>query len=165
MRLLFLFAFALLYINGYSQKNNFGGNWKLDIAHSDFGGQIPGQAAPKTIVIALLKDSLQLERDFEGSGVTKEVLPLNSKPITIDLSKGAVKTKKETALEKSTDDHQIVIHSTYTVDDQDGSGQARHWQYTRTETYRLSEDKSTLTLERITVVPDRTDVIKAVYTQ
>jgi hypothetical protein len=53
----------------------------------------------------------------------------------------------------------ITISSKYKVHQENEAA----WEYTRTETYALAGDGKTLTLDRISVTPQGTEKVKAIY--
>ncbi len=136
------------------------GKWIIDIPQSDFGSLTPDQGAAKSIAITLAKDSVRFERDFVTSGLSIEVLPLSGDSVRRDLSRPGAKIIKTTSLKWDAKAGKLVVGAVYDMDDQAGK-----WQYTRTETYSVSKDGKTLTLDRVCVLPDRTETVKAVYTK
>jgi hypothetical protein len=135
-------------------NNSFSGKWLINITKSEFGTLTPEAGAAKEIKIDQKKDAIEFERIF-GSSTSKETLSNDGKQVEQDMPND---TKKISSLKWSDNSKQFIVTSIYKV-----ANNGNPWEYTRTETYTLSTDGKTLTLDRVTVIPDRTDVVKAVY--
>ncbi len=160
-----LLAFMLMTVNLLAKaappKTDFSGAWQLNIAKSDFG-KLPQTGAPTLINISQRADAIELDRSFPGTAdlpavVDKALLTFDGQQLKAVL---APRNDQKTSYLKWSDDGQaITVFQNYKVTE---AGKTP-WEYNRTEKYALSDDGKTLTIERVTVFPDRTETIKAVY--
>jgi hypothetical protein len=121
------------------QKVNFSGIWKVDTLKSNYGGYGPAAAAV-TLKIVQAKDTISIERTIHpGRGVARsftDKLPLDGKAITN--TKGTTKSSVSIKWSGQT----LVETSSYRDDKFNKTYQA-------TETWTLSPDGKTLTIDRV----------------
>ena len=124
-----------------SQKVNFSGIWKVDTLRSNYGGYGPAAAAVK-LKIVQAKDTISIERTIHpGRGAARsftDKLPLDGKTMTN--TKGT--TKSSVSIKWS--GRALVETSSYRDDKFNKTYQA-------TETWTLSPDGKTLTIDRVVV--------------
>lgn len=155
-------AIALIILVGaafkpYQSISDFSGHWILNKEKSVLGGLPPGKAAAFTIKIIQKADSLKMEREFDGLSLSIE--SYGYKGDAVDQAYPRAKVSRK--LTRSEDKKVMTISSKYQMTPEN----AEAWEYTRTETYDLTDEGNTLILERLTVTPDGTEKVKAVYTK
>jgi hypothetical protein len=133
--------FALILLAAFSnsaksQKANFSGIWKVDSLKSNFGGLV----SAVTLKIEQTTDTVSIEGTFRtGRGESRsstEKLPLDGKTMT----KTSGTTKSSLSIKWS--GHALVETSNYHEDTHNTTYQA-------TETWTLSPDSKTLTIDRV----------------
>jgi hypothetical protein len=137
-----VFALILLVVfsnSAKSQKVNFSGIWKVDTLKSNYGGFGPAAAAV-TLKIVQTKDTISIERAIHpGRGATRsftDKLPLDGKTMTNTngTTKSSVSIKwSGKALVETSGYHDDKFNKTYQA----------------TETWTLSPDSKTLTIDRV----------------
>ncbi len=133
---------------------NYSGAWLVNVQKSYFGQLSSEIAAPSRLKVNQKTNSISIERIFSGKPPVEETLTFDNKVVkTIPNST----TQRWTSCKWSADNKSLLIISNYQVDD------GRQWAYHRIETWKLSDDNRTITIERITKVPDHTDSVSAVY--
>jgi hypothetical protein len=137
----YLSVFTLIFLlvfcsSGKLQKVNFSGIWRIDSLKSNFGRFV----VPVAIKIVQATDSINIERTMHtGRGDTRYVtdkLPLDGKPMmkTIGTANSSVSMKwSGQALVEMARFHDDKTNSTYQA----------------TETWSLSPDSKTLTIDRV----------------
>ena len=137
-----VFALILLAVfssSAKSQKVNFSGIWKVDALKSNYGGYGPAAAAVK-LKIVQAKDTISIERTIHpGGGAARsftDKLPLDGKRITN--TKGT--TKSSVSIKWS---GQALVETSSYHDDKFNKT------YQATETWTLSPDGKTLTIDRV----------------
>lgn len=145
-----------VFTSARSQKigDDISGMWVINTEKSDFGIFTPEKGAAKEIKITLKKDSMEAERKF-ASSISKDSHKYDGTPSMQELPDHTKKTSTFKWIDKG---RRFIVNSTYEVDNN-----GNPWQYKRTETYSLSEDSKFMLVERVTVIPDQTAVVKAVY--
>jgi len=137
-----------------AQNSNFTGKWKVMIDSSDFGGLPQKTAAPSMIEVKLTGDSVAVSRTFGEEGAMGETLQFAASQKEVLSPDG--NTLRKSKVSWSKDKKYIIFDWLYEVG-------GNEWHYTRTETWNLSADGKTLTIDRITILPEKTDKVKAVY--
>jgi uncharacterized protein YodC (DUF2158 family) len=134
-------VFALILLAGFSisaksQKVNFSGLWKVDSLKSNFGGLV----VAVTLRIVQTTDTISIERTMRtGRGDARsftDKLPLDGKTMTntSGTTKGSVSIKwSGRALVETSSFHEDTHNTTYQA----------------TETWTLSPDSKTLTIDRV----------------
>lgn len=167
-----LIIFSAAFKSGQS-KADFSGTWLLNKEQSDFSTIPPERAAAVSMTIVQKTDAITIERSFVGQPLNTETYPFNGKTVELTYpgktlsgtvaGNPAKLTTPETTVRRtlawSQDEKTINISSKYKQHQQDQEA----WEYTRTETYALGADGKTLTLDRVSVTPQGTEKIKAVY--
>jgi hypothetical protein len=134
-------VFALVLLAGFSnsaksQKVNFSGRWKVDSLKSNFGGYM----SAVTLKIVQATDTITIEPTMRtGRGETRsstEKLPLNGK--TMMNTNGT--TKSSVSIKWS---GQALVETSSFRDD------THNTTYQATETWTLSPDSKTLTVDRV----------------
>lgn len=157
-----LFSIITLSTKAQSTKRpDFSGTWLLDTAASQFNGVPIANAAvtefsfeQQETYIALAK----LLKDPKGNPYYfRDTLAFDGKP-SMKIIPNQLKYTKTTTL-KLLDDGKLVFSAIYKLTGTDGTEQT----YASKETYSLSADGNTLTQERASVLPDRTERVTAVY--
>jgi hypothetical protein len=119
-----------------SQKVNFSGLWKVDSLKSNFRGFV----AAVTIKIEQTTDSISIERTMRtGRGDTRtgtDKLPLDGKTMT------TANGTQKSSISIKWSGQALVEKSRYTDD-------AHNAKYQATETWTLSPDRKTLTIDRL----------------
>jgi len=137
------------------KKADFSGIWTINLDKSDFGKLDANLNSAKLIVIDQKSKSLILTRTFGNNAPSIEYY--NFDGTSVDTTMGEY--KKTSFLKWADDEMQFTISSLYNVTQQNRDP----WKYTRTETYSLSEGDKILTVDRVSVLPDRKETIKVVY--
>jgi|GEM_PF-6081172 len=158
----FLIGIPVLSATAQSAKRpDFSGTWLLDTAASQFNG-VPAVSAAATELsfeqhdtnIALAK----LAKGPDGAPFYfRDTLGFDGKPSVKIIPNTAKYTKTTTV--KLSDNDKLVFSAIYKLIGADGNEQT----YASKEIYSLSPDNNTLTLERTSILPDRTERITAVY--
>lgn len=144
IKLFYSGVFVLILLTVFSSsamppKVNFSGIWKVDTLKSNYGGFGPAAAAV-TLKIVQAKDTISIERTINpGGGVARsftDKLPLDGKPMTN--TKGTTKSSLSIkwfgqALVETSSYHDDKFNKTYQA----------------TETWTLSADGKTLTIDRV----------------
>ena len=134
-----LILLAVFTNSAKSQKVNFSGTWKVDTLKSNYGGFGPAAAAV-TIKIVQAKATISIERTIHpGRGAARsftDKLPLDGK--TMMNTKGTTKSSVSIkwagqALVETSSYHDNKFNKTYQA----------------TETWKLSPDGKTLTIDRV----------------
>jgi hypothetical protein len=100
-------------------------------------------------------DAVTIERSFAGQPLNTETYTFDGKPV--ELTYPGTTVSRTLAL--SPDGKTITISSKYKVHRENEAA----WEYTRSETYALAGDAKRLTLDRISVTPQGTEKVKAIY--
>jgi hypothetical protein len=144
VKLFYTSVFTLLLLvvfsnSAKSQKVNFSGIWKVDSLKSNYGGFGPAAAAV-TLKIVQAKDTISIERTIHpGRGAARsftDKLPLDGKTMTN--TNGT--TKSSVSIKWS---GQALVETNSYRDD------THNKTYQATETWTLSQDGKTLTIDRI----------------
>jgi len=137
-----------------AQDSPYSGKWKLISDRSDLG-QLPEKVAAASFVeVIIIKDTISVKRSFLTDGAFEETLRFEGQEKESFSPDG--NTLRKSKVNWSKDKKAIVFDWYYEVG-------GNEWHYTRTETWNLSEDGKILTVDRITVMPEKTDKVKAVY--
>lgn len=153
---LILMVLALFYpIRNLAQEQTVKSSWELDTAKSDFGGIARERAAPRLLTLAINSIKFNLSRTFPA-------LPAESEELLTDGSELIIRKPDFTVARKlsvSKDIQSYTVDSKYHMISSDGGT----WDYTRKETYTIAKDKKTLLLIRVSVTPDGTETVRAIY--
>jgi len=133
-------------------QQQFVGNWKIAAEQSDFGGLDSTVAAPFWIDIKI-NDSLVVSRKFKDQKTVREVLFFGAKDLETFANGN---TLKKARVNWSEDKKRLLFSWYFEVG-------GNEWHYSRTEAWSLSENGKILTIDRITILPEKTDKVKAVY--
>lgn len=136
---------------------NFDGKWMINISKSDFD-TLKTDIAPQQIIVKQSLDSIVLTKTFEHPGAAPnsytQSFSNNGKPS--ERIAGGGMERRVTTITTSKD---TLIFNTHGYVDNKGL----KWEYTATEWWTASADKKSLTVQRKAVLPDRTEIYKAVY--
>lgn len=138
----------------FAQQKTFNGKWKIVAEQSDFGGLEQKNAAPTEIDVNIISDSIVVNRYFGKEQSFKESLLFGVNALETLSPDG--NTLRKSKVNWSVDRKRLSFDWYYEV-----SG--NEWQYTRHETWSISEDGKNLTVDRVTILSEKTDKVKAVY--
>jgi hypothetical protein len=153
---------AVFILFGFTEQNavKFSGHWKINLMASYFGDLESNSAAPTSIDVEQNDIRIKIERTFAGKSSSSETLLFNGDKTIQNIDTSSTrKSVKQASLKWSDDGENLILLSEYNVND-NVHGQ---WQYHRTERWRLSSKNNVLTIDRVTVLPDHTDSVRAVY--
>jgi hypothetical protein len=139
-----------------SAKTDLTGAWKINMAKSDLGKTPVATAAPTTMDITQSDESIEFKRSFPGMTAT-ETFPFDGQAVESTIPPR--NDHKTSSVKWSDDKNTIIVSQKYKVA-KEGKDP---WEWSRTEKYYLSDNGKTLILERVSVLPDRTETVKAVY--
>lgn len=157
-----LFSVTALPTSAQSVKRpDFSGNWLLDTAASQFNGLQPARATATQLALEQHETYITLSKLTAGPDGApyyfRDTLTFDGKP-SVKIIPNAVKYTKTTTL-KLSDDGKLVFSAIYKLTGADGNEQT----YDSKEVCSLSADGNTLTLQRTSILPDRTERITAIY--
>lgn len=153
MKLIFLFLITLSAFLRI-QVSDFSGVWIIDQGKSQYEHVLPGKGAPPTLSIHQTRDSIMIVRTLDSKIIRTETYSLDGTGV---YSKIDSMTEKTSSCTWSGDGKMLIIRSKYKIKD------GRNWESLRTDVFKLSDDKNALTMERVNILPDRTERIIAVY--
>lgn len=152
-----LVIFAVIKTFIFQGKPDISGRWNIDLSKSIFDS-VKADAAPKQIYANQSPDSLVLTKTFEHPGSAPNSYTqnfyFNGKPLERMAGGGVERRVMTMLISKDT----LIFNTTGYVDNQ-----GFKWEYTATEWWTLSKDGKELTIKRKAVLPDRTEIYKAVY--
>ena len=153
MKKLLLTLIAIIPFIAFAQTN-YTGTWQLNKEKSNFGNIAPETAAASRIAISQTKETFNLERTLGIGNIRKETYTLDGKPFQSNVD---ANTQKTSSIKWDGNTKAFIITSNYKVTS------PNQYEYNRTENWKVSADQKTLTVERTTVLPDRTETTNAVY--
>lgn len=155
----FLLIPVLLSFNGVAYKANFAGNWTLNESKSELG-EFGGRFSAKKIKVEQKDDAVTIAKTFPGfdggeDRTTTEILSFDGKTLE---STGFFNSKKKSTIKWSDDGNSFTI--TYSiVFERDG----QTTEINGTETWTLSDEGKTLTLQVASTSAQGEFKVKAAY--
>jgi hypothetical protein len=146
----------------FDQPVDFSGSWVLDVQKSELGDPVP-KTRKSMIKILQQQPGLIMEKsviDSTGKLHSKiDTITFNGKVTKLNVGNGLIIERLMT--QAWSDDKQVMtLASKFTVDNN-----GEPIEFTGSEIWSLADGGKTLTIVNETVLPDRTDKIKLVYTK
>ena len=139
-----------------AQKPDFSGNWKIDKAKCNFGTTFPEYTAPLEMKVVQESDSISIARlSMNGQGNYNEYV--EKLPFDGSVVESMIKSTKKRASIKWSEREEIFIETAAYKD------YTFKKMYKAEETWRLSDDKNTLTILRDDEGDDGKDSRKYVF--
>lgn len=146
-----------------TKRPDFSGRWLLDSAASQFNGIPAARVAANELGFSQHDTYVALSKlASDGKGGTyyfRDTVGFDGKPSVKVIPNTGSNTFTKTTTLKLSDDGKLIFSGSYKVNLADGSEQY----YNSNETCSLSADGNTLTLERTSIFPDRTERVTCIY--
>lgn len=146
-----------------AKQSDFSGTWLLDTVASKFNGVPAATAASVELGFSQHETYLaltKLAKGVDGQVFSfRDTLSYDGKPSVRIIPNTGTNVYTKTTTVKRSVDGKLVLSANYKVSSPDGN----EFFYSTNETYSLSAGNNTLTLERTSILPDRTERVTAIY--